>query len=84
VRTGGWDVGGVPPVALGVEAAGVVRAVGTAVSRFRVGDEVLTHSVPLQHQGAWAGVLVVPEGHAARKPAEMSFPVATSGSATRM
>ena len=76
VRTGGWDVGGVPPMALGVEAAGVVRAVGAAVSRFRVGDQVLTHAVPLQHQGAWAEMLVVPEGQAAHKPAAMSFPVA--------
>jgi NADPH:quinone reductase-like Zn-dependent oxidoreductase len=77
VRTGGWDVGGVPPMALGVEAAGVVLAVGAAVSRFRVGDQVLTHVVPLpQHQGAWAEMLVVPEGQAAHKPAAMSFPVA--------
>ena len=28
VRTGGWDVGGVPPMALGVEAAG--REIGRA------------------------------------------------------
>ena len=28
VRTGGWDVGARPPMALGVEASGVVRAVG--------------------------------------------------------
>src|SRR4051812_20693532 len=76
VRSGGWDVGGVPPMALGVEAAGVVRAVGAAVSRFRVGDQVLTHAVLLQHQGAWAEMLVVPEGQAAHKPAAMSFPVA--------
>ena len=76
VRTGGWHVGGVPPMALGVEAAGVVRAAGAAVSRFRVGDEVLTHSVPLQHQGAWAELLLVPEAQAARKPAGMSSPVA--------
>jgi NADPH:quinone reductase-like Zn-dependent oxidoreductase len=47
----------------------VVRAVGAAVSRFRVGDQVLTHAVPLQHQGAWAEMLVVPEGQAAHKPA---------------
>ena len=76
VRTGGWDVGRVPPMALGVEAVGVVRAVGAAVSRFRVGDEVLTHSVPLLHQGAWAEMLVAPEGQVAHKPAGMSFPVA--------
>lgn len=75
VRTGRWDVGGVPPMALGVEAAGLVRAVGAAVCRFRVGDQVLTHAVPL-HQGAWAELLVVPEGQAAHKPAAMSFPVA--------
>jgi NADPH:quinone reductase-like Zn-dependent oxidoreductase len=46
------------------------------VSRFRVGDEVLTHCVPLQRQGAWAEALLVPEGQAARKPTGMSFPVA--------
>jgi len=76
VRTGGWDVGRAPPMALGVEAAGVVRAVGAAVTRLRVGDEVLTHSVPLQHQGTWAELLLAPEGHVARKSAGMSFPVA--------
>src|SRR5207253_10272196 len=65
-----------PPLALGVEGAGVGRAVGAMVSRFRVGDEVLTHCVPLQRQGAWAEALLVPEGQAARKPARMSFPVA--------
>src|SRR3954464_8231267 len=31
VRTGGWDVGRVPPMALGVEAAGEVVAVGPDV-----------------------------------------------------
>ena len=31
VRSGGWDVGRVPPMALGVEAAGVVVAVGAGV-----------------------------------------------------
>ena len=33
VRTGGWDVGPAPPLALGVEAAGEVVAVGDAVDR---------------------------------------------------
>ncbi len=41
VRTGGWDVGGTPPLALGVEAAGVVSAIEATVSQFRVGDDVL-------------------------------------------
>ena len=37
VRTGGWDVGEKPPMALGVEAAGTVR-VGQAVGRNRLHD----------------------------------------------
>jgi NADPH:quinone reductase-like Zn-dependent oxidoreductase len=31
VRTGGWDVGAKPPMALGVEAAGIVLAASQAV-----------------------------------------------------
>ena len=53
VRVGGWDVGRRPPLALGVEAAGVVASVGENVKNFSVGDAVLTHPVPLRHQGAW-------------------------------
>lgn len=76
VRTGGWDVGIRPPMALGVECAGVVRAVGGAVSRFGTGDEVLTHCVPLWEQGTWAELLVAPEEQVAHKPAALSFDVA--------
>ena len=76
VRTGGWDVGITPPMALGVEAAGVVRRVGAAGSRFKSGDEVLTHSAPLRHQGAWAERFVAPDGHLARKPVAMEMAVA--------
>jgi NADPH:quinone reductase-like Zn-dependent oxidoreductase len=76
VRTGGWDVGVAPPMALGVEAAGVVRAVGPAVSRFAVGDAVLTHPMPLWRNGAWAELLVAPEVQVAHKPAAMPEPVA--------
>ena len=54
VRTGGWDVGIRPPMALGVEAAGVVKMVGTNVTRFAPGDRVFVHSAPLRYQGAWA------------------------------
>jgi hypothetical protein len=38
VRTGGWDVGAKPPMELGVEAAGVVLAVGQAVTDWAPGD----------------------------------------------
>src|SRR5947207_10408968 len=51
VRVGGWDVGRRPPLALGVEAAGVVVAVGEEVTSLPPGDEVLTHPLPLRHQG---------------------------------
>jgi NADPH:quinone reductase-like Zn-dependent oxidoreductase len=51
VRTGGWDVGARPPMALGVEAAGRVMAAGRAVSDWAPGDAVMTHPVPLRDQG---------------------------------
>jgi NADPH:quinone reductase-like Zn-dependent oxidoreductase len=69
VRVGDWDVGRQPPLALGVEAAGVVEAIGDDVSNVMPGDEVLTHPVPLRHQGTWAEWLVVPAAVVAPKPA---------------
>jgi NADPH:quinone reductase-like Zn-dependent oxidoreductase len=68
VRVGGWDVGRRPPLALGVEAAGVVVGVGAEVTSLALGDEVLTHPVPLRRQGAWAERLVAPAALVARKP----------------
>src|SRR5437870_7221645 len=58
VRVGDWDVGHRPPLALGVEAAGIVDAVGDDVTGLAPGDEVLTHPLPLRYQGAWAEWLV--------------------------
>src|SRR3954454_15952605 len=58
VRAGDWDVGRTPPMALGVEAAGVVAAVGSGVQGWSVGDEVLTHPLPLADQGTWAPWLI--------------------------
>jgi NADPH:quinone reductase-like Zn-dependent oxidoreductase len=69
VRTGGWDVGAKPPMALGVEAAGTVLAVGHAVDDWALGDEVMTYPVPLRDQGTWAPRLIAPAGLLARKPA---------------
>jgi NADPH:quinone reductase-like Zn-dependent oxidoreductase len=76
VRIGAWDVGIKPPMALGVEASGSVRAVGYAVKHFRPGDEVMTHALPLRHQGAWAERFVAPEEMVAAKPSSMSWEVA--------
>ena len=73
VRTGAWDIGIRPPMALGVEAAGVVRAVGPGVSRFAEGHEVLVHSTPLCYQGAWAELFLAPEAHLAAKPPTLGW-----------
>lgn len=76
IRYGGWDVGTRPPLALGVEAAGVIKAVGNRLSGFSVGDEVLCHPVPLRGQGTWAPLLIAPVGSLARKPAEIPWETA--------
>jgi NADPH:quinone reductase-like Zn-dependent oxidoreductase len=47
VRTGGWNVGAKPPMALGVEAAGKVLTAGQAVTDWTRGDAVMTHPVPI-------------------------------------
>src|SRR3954454_991266 len=56
----GWDVGITPPMALGVEAAGSVIAVGDAVTGVGPGDDIVTHPLPLREQGAWAEKLIAP------------------------
>ena len=78
VRTGSWDVGRRPPLALGVEAAGVVAEIGEDVTSLAPGDEVLTHPLPLRHQGAWAERLVAPAALVARKPAAVSWEAAAA------
>ncbi|HVH65083.1 MAG TPA: NADP-dependent oxidoreductase [Candidatus Acidoferrum sp.] len=77
VRTGGWDVGQTPPMALGVEAAGTIVAIGPGVKRFGVGEEVLTHPLPLREQGTWAEKLIASIDVIALKPAGVSW--ATAG-----
>jgi NADPH:quinone reductase-like Zn-dependent oxidoreductase len=68
VRVGDWDIGRRPPMALGVEAAGVVTAIGAAISRWAAGDEVMTHAVPVRDQGTWSEQLIADGGLLARKP----------------
>jgi NADPH:quinone reductase-like Zn-dependent oxidoreductase len=78
VRTGSWDVGGRPPMALGVEAAGTVLAAGQEVSEWAPGDAVMTHPVPLRDQGTWAPRLIAPAGLLARKPPGASWEAAAA------
>ena len=78
VRQGGWDVGAQPPLALGVEAAGIVDRVGRAVSGFEPGDRVLTHPLPLRGQGTWAELLLAPATLLAPVPATLDWPTAAA------
>src|SRR3954447_15261191 len=71
-RTGRWDLGRRPPMALGVAAAGVVAALGAGVDRWSVGDPVFTHPLPLVDQGCWAPLLLA-EAAGARPQAGGDF-----------
>jgi NADPH:quinone reductase-like Zn-dependent oxidoreductase len=73
VRTGGWTVGRGAPLALGVEAAGTVVALGSGVKGWAEGDEVLTHPLPLVDQGAWAPSLIAPALLLSAKPREIGW-----------
>jgi NADPH:quinone reductase-like Zn-dependent oxidoreductase len=78
VRTGGWDTGARPPMALGVEAAGLVTAIGPGVRDVRVGAAVTTHSVPFPEQGGWAEALIARAAHVAVVPAGVPLETAAA------
>ena len=78
VRTGEWDVGRAPPMALGVEAAGTITAIGDSVEDWEPGDEVLSHPLPLRDQGTWAPLLIASATVLARKPAALSWEAAAA------
>src|SRR5215469_18388083 len=75
-RTGGWDLGRQPPMALGVEAAGLVAGIGAGVTGLAVGDRVMTHSLPLRDQGAWAEWFVAAVADVAAIPDAVPYDVA--------
>jgi NADPH:quinone reductase-like Zn-dependent oxidoreductase len=77
-RTGGWDLGIRPPMALGVEAAGLVAAAGDRAGGIRAGDRVTAHSLPLREQGAWAEQFIAAAEHVAAVPAGISFDAAAA------
>jgi NADPH:quinone reductase-like Zn-dependent oxidoreductase len=73
-----WDVGVSPPMALGSAAAGVLAAVGDGALGWGVGDEVLTHPLPLREQGPWAPYLIASAALVARKPASVTWGAAAA------
>lgn len=75
IRTGSWDTGTGPPMPLGVEAAGVIVAVGFGVREFQPGDAVTTHSLPA---GSWAEKFTALAEHLALVPAGMPMTVAAA------
>lgn len=67
------------PAILGCDGAGVVEAVGSAVTRFRVGDEVYFCNGGLGgHQGNYAEWTTIDERFAAHKPKSLSFAAAAA------
>ena len=63
------------PAGIGVEAAGVVEAVGSGVSDVAPGDRVAYTGSPL---GAYATVRVMPVGHLVRLPDDIAFETAAA------
>jgi len=78
VRTGNWDLGIRPPMALGVEAAGIVAAVGEQAAGITTGDRVSVHSAPLREQGTWAEQHVAAAEHVAVLPPGAPFEAAAA------
>jgi alcohol dehydrogenase len=60
------------PIVMGNELAGIVKAVGSSVTRFAVGDRVFAR-VNKAHMGAFSEFAIVDENHAAPMPASLDF-----------
>lgn len=63
------------PAILGCDGAGIVEAVGSEVTKFKVGDEVYfcTGGLGKQNTGNYAEYTVLDESLAAQKPSSLSF-----------
>jgi NADPH:quinone reductase-like Zn-dependent oxidoreductase len=78
IGTGGWDTGARPPMALGVEAAGLVASVGAGVGHLWPGDRVTTHSLPA---GSWAERFIATAGVPMAVAAALPVPALTADQA---
>jgi NADPH:quinone reductase-like Zn-dependent oxidoreductase len=74
IRDGGMKplTGGRFPRGLGHDFAGVVEAVGSGVTRLKVGDEVLG-AASIRSSGAFAELVIADEKVVATKPADLAF-----------
>ena len=62
------------PIILGWEASGVVKKVGEKVTRFKMGDPVMSYTrKDVIQGGAYAEYVSVPEKNATKKPENLSF-----------
>ena len=77
IREGRSKVSPQPPLTLGSDLAGVVEALGTEVSEFKVGDEVYGVTNP-QFCGAQAEYAVASAGMIALKPPSLNYLEAAS------
>lgn len=72
------------PLRLGYDYAGVIDAIGPAVTAWAVGDEVFGFLAygPATDQGAFAEALIAQQDELARKPPAVSFAVAAAAATT--
>jgi NADPH:quinone reductase-like Zn-dependent oxidoreductase len=63
---------GAPPICLGWDVSGVVTALGSGVTRFKVGDEVFGMPWFPRQAGAYAEYVTAPSRHFAAKPHPLS------------
>lgn len=66
------------PAVLGVDASGIVEAVGDAVKDFKEGDEVFSLAGMEPKAGAFQEVFTVPAHFVAKKPSSLTFEEAAS------
>ena len=66
------------PEVLGIDAAGVIEAVGDKVTDFKAGDAVMSLAGFGGKTGAFQDVTVVPAHYAAKKPSGWTFEEAAS------
>lgn len=75
-KTRQGHLGGSPPMILGVEAAGIIDAVGPGVSHWLVGDEVYAFVDPAgpASNGAYPNMSICRSHSSAAKPGNSHFP----------